>query len=325
VNVIEDRFFGTQPPSTAQGGDLESAPKSALMRGVQTLARQAAAGDTAILLQGETGTGKGSLARAIHAWSRRSQGPFVALSCSSFSALQLEAELFGYVLGAFEGATRDFAGRIAQAEGGTLFLDELGELPQDLQAKLLGFLRERHYCRLGESSPRHADIRLICATHLDLRQAVREQQFKEELFYRLNAIEIELPPLRKRSEDIVDLAEGMLRHFARENHHHLEGFDGAACQALRQHDWPGNLRELRNAVERAAILCGGGKVGLDYFPENFSHLDHAVQVGDKVSVEQIEETHIRRVITQSKSMEEAAQILGMHVVTLWRWRKKHVV
>jgi NtrC-family two-component system response regulator AlgB len=282
-----------------------------------------AASDTTVLLRGESGTGKGVLARAIHAWSDRAQRSFGIVSCPALSPQLLESELFGHARGAFTGAIRDNPGRVASTDGGTLFLDEIGDLPLSLQPKLLRFVQDREYERVGESTPRRADVRMIAATNVDLDAAVREGRFREDLLYRINVVQIELPPLRDRPEDILDLAERFLAELRRGKA--IAGFTDEAQAALRSYSWPGNVRELRNVIERALILCRTEQIGVELLPANFtpSRGESEIAVGDSVSLDRLEETHIRRVLARAKSLEEAAEILGIDVATLWRRRKKY--
>jgi NtrC-family two-component system response regulator AlgB len=206
------------------------------------------------------------LARAIHSWSRRSAKNFGVVSCPSLSLELLESELFGHVKGAFTGALRDHLGRIAACEGGTLFLDEIGDLPLPLQAKLLRVLQEKEYERVGEVETRKADVRIIVATSVDLAEAVKVGRFREDLFYRLNVVEIIIPPLRQRQEDILPLAERFLAFFARQNHRGLLGFTEEARLVLQHYHWPGNIRELRNVLERAVLLSTGETIGVENMP-----------------------------------------------------------
>jgi NtrC-family two-component system response regulator AlgB len=287
------------------------------------LAEDVADSETTILLRGESGTGKSVLARLIHQRSPRRAKPFGVVSCPSLSPDLLESELFGHVKGAFTGAIRDQLGRVATCEGGTLLLDEVGDLPLALQPKLLRFLQDREYEMLGESLTRKGDIRVIAATSVDLQAAVKLGRFREELLYRLNVFEITLPPLRERREDIRPLAEQFVAFFAKQNHRHLMGFSEEALQVLENYSWPGNLREFRNVIERAVILCKSDFVDVPHLPPNLSEAEMRVAIGDPVPIEQIEELHIRRVLASTKSLEEAAEILGIDTATLWRRRKQY--
>ena len=263
------------------------------------MAQQVATTDATVLIRGESGTGKGVLVRAIHGWSARALKPFGTVSCPSLSAELLESELFGHAKGAFTTAVRDTPGRIAMCEGGTLFLDEIGDLPLAIQPKLLRFLQEREYERVGEQSTRRADIRVITATNVDLDKAVREGKFREDLLYRLNVIQIEIPPLRNRPEDIVPLAERMLGFFAKAYARKVVGFTPEAMEALKRHSWPGNVRELRNVIERCAILSTREYIGAELFAQIGSAWRCRIrEPGERmVSLEKAaEELHIRRVL-----------------------------
>ena len=232
------------------------------MREALDVAFKTAASEATILLRGESGTGKGVLARAIHARSPRAAGPFVTIHCPSLSAELLESELFGHVQGAFTGAVRDTIGKVAVAEGGTLFLDEIGDLPLALQPKLLRLLQEKCYERVGETQTRAGNVRILAATNRNLETEIAAGRFREDLFYRLNVIEVTLPPLRERPADILPLAEHLLRFFARQNGKTVSGFAEPARNVLVRYPWPGNIRELRNAIERGVILASGPVVEL---------------------------------------------------------------
>ncbi|HMK64519.1 MAG TPA: sigma-54 dependent transcriptional regulator [Thermodesulfobacteriota bacterium] len=303
--------------------EMEFSSLSPLMQRALNLARQAAPTEATILLRGESGTGKSILARAIHSWSQRSAKPFSTISCPSFSAELLESELFGHTKGAFTGAVRDNPGRVASCLGGTLFLDEIGDLPLNLQPKLLRFVQEREYERIGESLTRRADVRLITATNVNLEQAVKDGRFREDLFFRLNVIQIEIPPLRARPEDLAILAEKLLAFHGRANHRVFAGFTDEALEGLKQYAWPGNIRELSNVIERSAILCQSERLGLECLPSHLVPEEHLPALGDPVPLEKIEEQHIRRVLASSRSLQEAAEILGIDQATLWRRRKKY--
>jgi NtrC-family two-component system response regulator AlgB len=232
--------------------DLDTA--SPTMRGVLELAMRAAHSDATVLLRGENGAGKGVLARLLHAQSARAEGPFVVVNCPTLSEELLASELFGHARGAFTGAVRDQAGRVEAAQGGTLFLDEIGEMSPGLQAKLLRFLQDKQFERVGETKTRQADVRVLAATNRDLEADVKTGRFREDLLYRLNVIELRLPPLRERRENILRLAYGFLQFFARTTGRLPLEFSRAAGSVLLSYPWPGNVRELRNAIERAVIL-----------------------------------------------------------------------
>ena len=291
------------------------------------MALKAAATPATILLLGESGTGKTVLARAIHENSPQKENAFVTVSCPSLSRELLESELFGHVKGAFTGAVGETFGKVALADGGTLFLDEIGELPLEIQPRLLRLLQEKEYERIGESKTRRANVRVISASNRNLEQAVQEGRFREDLFYRLNVISIQMPPLRERRGDLQQIAQSHLRFFSAQCGKRLKGFSEEAEQALREYSWPGNLRELRNVIERAVILAASDQIELPDLPEKFGQASSqpealGVQVGAKVSLQELETEHIAQVIQQVATMEEAAKILGIDPATLYRKRKK---
>ncbi len=293
------------------------------MQRAMELARQVAASEAVVLLRGSSGTGKTVLARAIHGWSRRADKPFGTISCPTLNPDLLESELFGHVKGAFTGALRDNPGRVAACDGGTLFLDEIGDLPLPLQPKLLRFIQDREYERVGDNRTRKAEVRIIAATNTDLDKAVQEGRFREDLYYRLNVIQIDLPPLADRPDDVEILAKSMLEFFAAQNHKVLKGFSDAALKALRRYSWPGNIRELRNAVERASILCTDDIVEIEHLPASIAPHTPPIQLGDHVSLKALEENHIRQVVASTKTLQEAANILGIDQATLWHKRKQY--
>ncbi|HEY2510555.1 MAG TPA: sigma-54 dependent transcriptional regulator [Polyangiaceae bacterium] len=233
---------------------------SPAMQKVYRVARQVAGARATVLITGESGTGKGELARAIHALGPRAKESFVSLHCAALAETLLESELFGHEKGSFTGADKRRIGRFEQANGGTLFLDEIGEIPMATQIKLLRVLQEKTFERVGGNEPVKVDVRLIAATNRDLAADVSAGRFREDLFYRLNVVHIEMPPLRVRGGDILVLANHFLRKFADENHKRIEGFTDAARTKILGHRWPGNVRALENAIERAVVLCEAPKI-----------------------------------------------------------------
>ncbi|MFO7460174.1 MAG: sigma-54 dependent transcriptional regulator [Desulfatiglandales bacterium] len=286
-------------------------------------AKKVAISEATVLIRGESGTGKSVLARAVHQWSTRANKPFGVISCAAVPPDLLEAELFGHVKGAFTGAVRDNPGRITACEGGTLFLDEIGDITPLVQVKLLRFIQDREYERIGDSTPRRADVRIIAATNADLDKRVVEGLFREDLFYRLNVIDLTVPPLRERPEDIMPLAMDFLAFFARANRKTILGFTDDAAELLNAYSWPGNVRELRNVIERAVILGSGEQIGRIDLSENIAPSSDMPAIGDRVSLSTIEELHIRRVLARTSSLQEAADVLGMDQATLWRKRKSY--
>ena len=323
VRSLEQKVAALQEDLGRQRPEIDFASSSPGMQRAVNMARQAAASEATILLCGESGTGKTVLARAIHSWSGRAAKPFSLVSCPSFPPELLESELFGHAKGAFTGAVRDNPGRIAATDGGTVLLDEIGDLPLPLQPKLLRFVQDREYERIGETVTRKADVRLIAATNTNLADAVKEGRFREDLYFRLSVIPIEMPPLRERPDDIPVIAERLLAFHARSNHRSFLGFNDDALRALAAYRWPGNVRELSNAVERAAILCPTDRIGAECLPADLCPGDAEVKIGDPVSLDKVEEAHIRRVLAASRSLQEAASVLGIDQATLWRRRKTY--
>jgi Nif-specific regulatory protein len=238
------------------------AGKSSKMNPAIDAAKKAAASKSTVLLLGESGTGKELFARAIHNWSDRRDRPFVAINCVGLSKELLESELFGHERGAFTGALQLKKGKMELAHGGTVFLDEVGDVSQELQTKLLRFLQEREFERVGGSEPIRVDVRIIAATNRDLPSAVKEGRFRDDLFYRLNVVPITLPPLRDRKEDIPDLAQFFVRRFSKEAKKATREMAPEAMERLIAYDWPGNVRELANAIERAIVLGQGPTINL---------------------------------------------------------------
>ncbi|MBF0499245.1 MAG: sigma-54-dependent Fis family transcriptional regulator [Candidatus Riflebacteria bacterium] len=285
----------------------------------------AAGSDVAVLIRGENGTGKGVLARALHARSSRAGKPFVTENCPTLSEELLASELFGHTRGAFTGAVRDQVGRVEAADGGTLFLDEVGEISPALQAKLLRFLQEKRFERIGENRTRRVDVRVVAATNRNLEEDVATGRFREDLLYRINVIEVTIPPLRKRAEDILVIARRFLDFFSRSTGRLVPELSKSAEEALLAYSWPGNIRELRNAMERTVIIWPSHLIEPQAFPERISgNPSTEIRIGSDRTLEEIEREHILRVIARSSSLEEAARILGVDTSTLWRKRKKYL-
>lgn len=320
VVQLEDRLETDSPHA-----DLHT--REPVMQRVINLAFKAAATPASIMILGESGTGKTVLARAIHERSPQRDNAFVTISCPSLSRELLESELFGRVKGAYTGASSDSWGKVFLAEGGTIFLDEIGELPLEIQPKLLRLLQEKEYERLGEAKTRRANVRVIAATNRDLEQTVREGRFREDLFYRLNVITLRLPPLRERLADLHRLSSGYLKFFSVQCARQIHGFSPDAERAMRQYAWPGNVRELRNAVEHAVILANGSEIVPDDLPDKLIPTVAGLnglgaEVGMRISLEELEQAHIRRILAQSSSKEEAARILGIGRSTLYKKTKQ---
>ena len=295
---------------------------AAMMHVFQTI-EKVANSDSTVLITGESGTGKELVARALHYNSSRNDKLFIPVNCGAIPGGLLESELFGHMKGSFTGAVANRMGRFQAADGGTLFLDEIGELPLAIQPKLLRLLQEREYERVGEARPRRANVRVIAATNRPLADEVRAGRFREDLYYRLNVIAVALPGLHERPGDLARLAESYRRFFAVRLGKKLGAFSPAVAAAFAGYRWPGNLRELRNVIERAAILATGETIELHDLPEEFGlKPDPAVAVGARVTLDQLEAEHIRRVLAMCRSLDEAARVLGIDPATLYRKRQK---
>jgi NtrC-family two-component system response regulator AlgB len=301
--------------------EIDLTTQSPAMHRAIEIAFRAAESDATILILGETGTGKSVLARAIHQRSPRAPGAFITVSCPSLSRELLESELFGHTRGAFTGAHADTFGKVAAADGGTLFLDEIGELPLDIQSKLLRLLQEREYERVGDARPQHSNVRVIAATNRDLDESVAAGRFRKDLFYRLNVISITIPPLRDRTCDLEHLLALHLRFFASREGKRINSLSHATLKQLRAYHWPGNLRELRNLIERLVILSTGNQIDLIELGETARQASD-LRLGAKVTLEQIKTEHIRRILANTPTLKDAAEILGIDPTTLYRNRAR---
>jgi len=298
--------------------------KSPVMQAVFDLARTAARSNSTILVLGESGTGKELLARAVHAESPRSQGPFVAVSCAALTETLLESELFGHEKGAFTGAAVRRKGKFEMADGGTLFLDEIGDISAKLQLDLLRVLEDRHFFRVGGSESIHVDVRIIAATNRDLTKAVADGSFREDLFYRLNVIPIHLPPLRDRLEDLPLLVEHFLEQLGAEMNRRLDDVATDAMGLLMAQTWPGNVRELRNVLERAMVVASGRVIQLSDLGLRRPPCADVPGGGVLGSLDDVERHHIGRVLQESDgNISQAARTLGIDRATLYNKLRKY--
>lgn len=304
-------------------GDLVS--RSPAMRPLFDLLPAVAASSSTVLVLGETGTGKELVARTIHANGPRAAGPFVAVNCGALPDNLLESELFGYKAGAFTGAVKDKPGRFALAKGGTLFLDEIGEISPALQVRLLRVLQERRYEPLGSVESESADVRIVAATHRDLAAEVRSGRFREDLYYRVNVVRVELPPLRLRKDDIPLLVEQFVSRFNAQQGKAIEGVSMEAMSFLVAHDWPGNIRELENAIERAFVGCSSGWLGIEQLPEEWrrSRSPGAAVADLRIARDQLDAEAILAALGRNGGNRvAAARELGVHKSTFFRMVKR---
>jgi DNA-binding NtrC family response regulator/pSer/pThr/pTyr-binding forkhead associated (FHA) protein len=301
-----------------------------VMKQVYTLARQCAASTITVLIVGETGSGKEVVAEAVHRFSPRAEKPYVRLNCASLPETLLEAELFGHEKGAFTGAVRMKPGYFEVASGGTLFLDEIGELPAGAQAKLLRALEQRRLVRVGGTKEIPVDVRMVCATNRDLEAEIRRGRFREDLYFRISAFMIPVPPLRDRRGEIEPLARQFAREIAGDLGHKPPGFTPLALAALAAYEWPGNVRELRNAIERAVVLAGGAAIDVDHLPERVGEVPGAAPTGDEPALDvrrRVSEVERGAVITaldeSAGNQTHAAKKLGVSRFALIRLMEKH--
>jgi NtrC-family two-component system response regulator AlgB len=298
--------------------------RSPAMRRLLHDAERVASSEAAILITGESGTGKNVLARQIHRWSPRQERPFVVINCTTLSEHLLESELFGHVKGAFTGAIKDKPGRLEAANGGTVFLDEIADLSPPLQAKFLRFVQEQSFERVGSGDIIHIDARIIAASNRDLPAEVIAHRFREDLFYRLNVIALNMPPLRERPEDIVPLAQRLLSAAAIRNHRQQLRFSPTVEAVIASYRWPGNVRELRNAIERATVLSQGEVITPECLPDAlFQPSSATTPASSSSNLEEVERDHIMRVLAESPTLQDAAENLGINATTLWRKRKRY--
>ncbi len=316
VSSLEGEIASESPPVDLEPGDP-------VTRQAIDIAFKAAETPANILILGPSGTGKSVLAREIHKRSARRDAAFVTVSCPSLSRELLESALFGHVKGSFTGAVVDTIGKVAAADGGTLFLDEIGEMPLDIQPKLLRLLQEREYERVGEAKIRRANVRVIAATNRNLADDVKQGKFREDLFYRINVIRVALPGLHDRPTDLARFTASYCAFFSARLGKKIVGCSPAVTAAFATYPWPGNLRELRNVIERAVILSGSDTIESCDLPDEFGAKPEAgIEVGARVTIDALEAEHIRRILALSRNLDEAARTLGIDPATLYRKRQK---
>jgi NtrC-family two-component system response regulator AlgB len=312
--------------ATSRGVHVRLDTESPAMQDVLHMAARVAPTDASVLLLGETGTGKGVIARHIHALSPRSGRPFVTVNCAVISPSLVENELFGHAKGAFTGADATRVGHVEAAGSGTLFLDEVGDLPREAQGKLLRLLEEHEYIRVGDTEPRRSDARVITATHHDLKAAVASGGFREDLFYRIHVVTLRVPPLRERRQDIPGLAAGIVADLSAQHRREPLRIDPATLEALCAYRWPGNVRELVNVLERAVILAAGPVLTPDLLPEELrggaAAPAHDAQGSDEL-LEAAERRHIAAVLARHQTLDAAAKALGIDPSTLYRKRERY--
>src|SRR5258708_3835588 len=287
--------------------------------------QRAAAGESTILLTGESGTGKDVLARQIHRWSPRRHGPFVVINCGTLAEQLMENELFGHVRGSFTGAADDKPGRLEAGGGGTMLFDEIADLPISLQTKFLRFVQDRSLERIGSNRTLRIDVRVVAASNRNLEAEVAAGRFRQDLYYRLNVITFTLPPLRERTQDIVPFADWMLKHISIAVGRRELSLAPDAAEAIVNYRWPGNIRELHNALMRAAALARSETIAFDDLPDSIRHpvLSLSVPGAHGIRLKDFEREHIIRVLAESPTLGQAAATLGINVTTLWRKRRHY--
>jgi transcriptional regulator with PAS, ATPase and Fis domain len=297
--------------------------QSAAMQKVFELICDVAPTDSTVLIQGETGTGKGLAAKAIHSHSRRCRGPFVVVNCGAIPEHLMETELFGHMKGAFTDAKETKKGRLELAHGGTLFLDEIGEIGMRMQIDLLRVLEDRVFYRVGGTQPLEADFRVVAATNRSLEQAIHAGRFREDLYYRLNVVGLTLPPLRQRKQDIPLLAEHFLRRYVQETHRAIDRISREALDEMMLYDWPGNVRELENAIERAVVVGKARQI----MPTDLPIVCHPTAAPPPANtLEEVEKTHIRKVLNEHQwNIARSARVMGIDRSTLYSKIKRYAL
>jgi two-component system, NtrC family, response regulator len=317
---LEKRVAQLEKQAAARYASFDSIiGNSSIITEAKTLARLAAPTDAPVLLLGETGTGKEVFAQAIHSASRRSKKTFLGLNCSAFSKEILESELFGHKSGAFTGAVKDKKGLIEEADDGTLFLDEIGEMPLDLQAKLLRVLETSEFIKVGDTKQIRVNIRIIAATNRNLKQEISRGHFREDLFYRLNLVTINLPPLRDRQDDIPLLSDHFLKQLTRDAYQHVKSMTPGYIERLCRNDWRGNIRELKNVIERSLIVCQHDQLVIENLPMEMQYSGIKAGAISTFDLTTVEGLHIQRVLQYTKGNKaQAAKLLNIGIATLYR-------
>jgi len=293
------------------------------MLGLFRSIRKVAGVDAPLLITGESGTGKEMIARAVHERSPRADGPFIAVNCGALPDNLIQSELFGYEKGAFTGATSRKIGRIEAAEGGTLFLDEIGDLPLDLQVNLLRFLQEKTIDRVGGTEPIAVDVRVVAATHVDLNEAIESDGFREDLYYRLNVLSLNSPPLRERGKDIELLAHYFFKLFISESPHKINGFTRRSLTAMSQYNWPGNVRELINRIRRAIVMCEGKMLTHHDLNLNNPRVQSMLLTLDEARTQAEKDILTTALDASHNNVSEASRVLGVSRVTMYRLMRKY--
>ena len=334
INVIVARAYSVaaieeenRRMRSVAGSDIGIIGNSEAIERLRTMVRRIAPTQITALLLGESGTGKEVTANAVHLASDRKDKPFIAINCASIPETLLESELFGFEKGAFTGAHKTTKGKIECAEGGTLFLDEIGDMPFNLQAKLLRFLQEKQIERLGGRQEISVDVRVVCATNQNLEEMVKEKTFREDLFYRVSEITLNIPPLRDRDEDVIILAQYFLQRYSIEYKSNVKGFSDDGLSAIKAHRWPGNIRELQNKVKSSVIMCTGTQVtavDLGFFDHENSEFELSLNL--RTVREQAESIAIKKAyILSDKNMSKASELLGITRPTLYALIEKHAL